>query len=248
MKFELEPYNRGLPDEAFLQDLRRVAEELGKCVLTREDYSTRGRFHPVGSKEYAAHGCFSDRHFIRHFGSWSDALLAAGLSVSPQFFQRNSDEDYFKNLENVWRSLGRQPKSTEMYPPLSQLSASAYKHRFGSWRKALEAFVVIVNGNVPLQNSESAVQEKSSDDVGDEELHTSHKTSRSVSWRLRFLVMRRDDFKCRLCGAAPAMHPGVVLQVDHILPWSKGGETVLENLQTLCLVCNNGKSDLRLNR
>ncbi|MCL4507775.1 MAG: HNH endonuclease [Chloroflexi bacterium] len=34
------------------------------------------------------------------------------------------------------------------------------------------------------------------------------------------------------------------LHVDHILAWSKGGETVLENLQTLCSVCNLGKSNV----
>ena len=41
---------------------------------------------------------------------------------------------------------------------------------------------------------------------------------------------------------SPAKDPGVELHVDHIFPWSKGGETVLENLQTLCSRCNGGKS------
>ena len=36
----------------------------------------------------------------------------------------------------------------------------------------------------------------------------------------------------------------VELHVDHIKPWSKGGETVLENLQTLCATCNLGKSNI----
>ncbi|MBY0462653.1 MAG: HNH endonuclease [Alphaproteobacteria bacterium] len=31
--------------------------------------------------------------------------------------------------------------------------------------------------------------------------------------------------------------------MDHITPWSKGGETLIENFQTLCSVCNIGKSD-----
>jgi 5-methylcytosine-specific restriction endonuclease McrA len=35
----------------------------------------------------------------------------------------------------------------------------------------------------------------------------------------------------------------VQLHVDHIYPWAKGGETVVENLQTLCMTCNIGKSD-----
>jgi 5-methylcytosine-specific restriction endonuclease McrA len=58
--------------------------------------------------------------------------------------------------------------------------------------------------------------------------------------------MRRDDFKCRLCGASPAISPGVILVVDHVVPWSKGGETVFGNLQKLCEVCNGGKSDLSI--
>ena len=73
-----------------------------------------------------------------------------------------------------------------------------------------------------------------------------NKTSRDPSWRLRFLVNRRDRFTCRACGRSPATHSGVVLHVDHIIAWSKGGETVLENLQTLCMECNIGKSDLEM--
>jgi 5-methylcytosine-specific restriction endonuclease McrA len=34
------------------------------------------------------------------------------------------------------------------------------------------------------------------------------------------------------------------LPVDHIKPWTKGRETVMGNLQTLCNRCNIGKSDI----
>jgi len=62
--------------------------------------------------------------------------------------------------------------------------------------------------------------------------------------RMRFKVMTRDNFKCCACGASPTKDPSVELYVDHITPWAKGGETVLENLQTLCSKCNWEKSDL----
>ena len=75
-------------------------------------------------------------------------------------------------------------------------------------------------------------------------LDDKHKTSREVNLRLRFKVMQRDNFKCCICGASPATNPSIELHIDHIVPWSKGGETLLENLQTLCSNCNYGKSNL----
>lgn len=68
--------------------------------------------------------------------------------------------------------------------------------------------------------------------------------SRDPSVRLRFEVLARDRFTCRFCGASPTKDPAVTLHIDHIIPWSKGGETTLNNLQTLCSKCNLGKSDI----
>ena len=67
--------------------------------------------------------------------------------------------------------------------------------------------------------------------------------SRDPSTRLRFEVLVRDQFTCRFCGASPAKDPSVTLHIDHIIPWSKGGETTLDNLQTLCSKCNLGKGN-----
>ena len=58
---------------------------------------------------------------------------------------------------------------------------------------------------------------------------------------LRYDVLRRDRFKCAICGATAS--DGAKLEVDHIIPISKGGKTQLSNLQTLCKSCNRGKSN-----
>lgn len=68
-----------------------------------------------------------------------------------------------------------------------------------------------------------------------------HRTSREPSMKLRFEILKRDNFKCCACGASPAKDPAVELHIDHIIPWSKGGETIEDNLQTLCSICNFGK-------
>ena len=67
--------------------------------------------------------------------------------------------------------------------------------------------------------------------------------SRIISSALRYKVLKRDNFKCCACGASPAKDPSVELHIDHIVPWSKGGGTTLDNLQTLCSLCNIGKGD-----
>lgn len=69
-------------------------------------------------------------------------------------------------------------------------------------------------------------------------------TTRKISDKLRYQVLKRDNFKCCACGASPAKDPTIELHIDHIIPWSKGGETTIDNLQTLCSKCNLGKSDL----
>ena len=56
---------------------------------------------------------------------------------------------------------------------------------------------------------------------------------------LRYDVMHRDNFRCVLCGSSA--EDGVTLHVDHIFPVSKGGNTELSNLRTLCDRCNLGK-------
>lgn len=68
--------------------------------------------------------------------------------------------------------------------------------------------------------------------------------SRTVPEGLRFKVLLRDGFVCRYCGAAAA--EGVRLQVDHVVPWSQGGRTVLDNLRTACGPCNRGKGATRV--
>ncbi len=60
--------------------------------------------------------------------------------------------------------------------------------------------------------------------------------------KMRYEVMKRDGFKCVICGRSAAVD-GVKLHVDHIKPVAKGGKTEMSNLRTLCQDCNLGKSD-----
>ena len=62
-----------------------------------------------------------------------------------------------------------------------------------------------------------------------------------MSDSLRYNILKRDDFRCQICGATA--QEGAKLHVDHIVPVSRGGKTVASNLRTLCDRCNMGKSN-----
>ena len=60
---------------------------------------------------------------------------------------------------------------------------------------------------------------------------------------LREQIKQRDGYKCVCCGTSLKEEPHLLLEIDHIIPVSKGGKTVPENLQTLCWRCNRSKSN-----
>jgi hypothetical protein len=204
-------------NDEIVADMRRVASEFGVGRLPSRLYQSHGKYsHTTASKRY---------------GSWNAALRAAGLQVLNEV--NVSDDDLFGNIEQLWVRLGRQPRKRELLPPMSDYSERPYTARFGSWRQALEAFV----------RWAEIASDKDFEPV--DPGHSRRQTSRDPNSALRWRVANRDGFRCRHCGRSPALNAGVTLHVDHIVPWSKGGETVLENLQTLCSECNIGKGAQR---
>jgi 5-methylcytosine-specific restriction endonuclease McrA len=220
MKFELEDFHRDIPDEKLIDDIRQVAAKLKQNSLT--------------TRQYDEHGKYSSQTIISRF-TWIKAIEKAGLETTKQQLKNVGKEELFKNLEEVWVKLGRQPKWRDMQSPISKYGPS----RYNPWRETLEKFIAYVNKERRI-SSEAGIKSLKTKPA------TRHKTSRTINWRLRFLVMRRDNFKCKMCGISPAMKPGTILVVDHIKAWSEGGETVMENLQTSCEKCNIGKSNLSM--
>ncbi len=55
--------------------------------------------------------------------------------------------------------------------------------------------------------------------------------------KIRRKIFERDGHQCVDCGNLEN------LTIDHVIPWSKGGDNKQENLQTLCSVCNQKKAD-----
>lgn len=69
--------------------------------------------------------------------------------------------------------------------------------------------------------------------------------ARVIPKKLRFEILKRDEFKCRYCGRSEG--EGVTLHVDHVIPVALGGRNDPENLVVACADCNLGKAANMLN-
>lgn len=223
-EFRVRLRRRDISVNEVLDDLRRVANELQAKSVTKVQYDERG--------------IFGATTILRKLGTWNKALEASGLEIANR--QDISNDELFENIANIWTRLGRQPFGREVNDKGggSLFSLGTYEKRFGSWNKALVAF------SDYIQFGKDGWEVQVEPDVG---LQTSQiarrRTPREINWRLRAKVLIKHSCICQMCGDSPAKNPETVLHVDHILAWANGGETVEENLQTLCEKCNVGKSD-----
>ncbi len=229
-----------LTNEELLDILRSVASELGTTTLTTEAFEGRAG---VGISIYRS-----------RFGSWQKAVTQAGLSTS-NLGRRYSEEDYFDNLANVWTHLGRRPRYSDMNAFPSVITPGGYEARFGSWRRALIAFVEWANQET-ANSDEFGIfrQEQPSDAILNNQCEQmieatqinrqSSEDRRKVPLRLRWKVLERDSFTCVICGRSRAKGDDIKLHADHIVAWSRGGKTTLDNLRSLCEECNLGKGNL----
>ena len=174
----------------------------------------------VASKSFCEWFGISQSTIQRHFGTWADFCNSA--NISPRYSRLVTKQDLLDNLDQVWSKLGRQPRAKEMKQPLSPISISRYQKLFNrSWYEVCLEFISWRSGI----SIEEIILESKPTSNKDKNNKIDHKTNRSVNLSLRYNILKRDNFQCVSCGASPAFDPGTQLHIDHIIPWSKGGET-----------------------
>ena len=146
------------------------------------------------------------------------------------YISGHDHSSWMGNILEVWIENGKQPTYGDMRG--SKFSPEGYAKRYGSWGQSLLEFKAWI------------------DTQGDDRITTDTlgtvkpaRGGRTPGLRLRWNVLQDAGFTCRGCGRSPATEAGVILHVGHIVPFSKGGETIRSNLQVLCERCNLGKSD-----
>jgi hypothetical protein len=230
--------NQKVPRSEIILEIQRVAS----LVKTEE----------LTIKQFEQHSRFGSKVARKEFGSWHKAMQESGISGSPRGEIKN-DDVCFENLLAVWTHYGRPPAMREMARPPSLIGAHVYTRKFGSWINALEAFINQVQSAIvlPPEPAQTTATTNAAGSISpitialeqkiDPPARRPESERREIRLGLRYAVLNRDRFRCVICGRSPATNLGVVLHIDHIVAWSKGGKTVLENLRTACSDCNLGK-------
>jgi len=245
---EIEGDSRKITPDLLLKELKSMAHKHNGRIFQYEDYRGLGGKRARGT-------------FCKYLGGWRQAIASIGLrdgySRPRPDLRTYVDEDYFAEMQRLWEMLGKQPMVREMRKH-GKISPQSFQQRFGSWMRAVYNFCQdrsrpdggdLVNGvhpSEPVDQTDEGRQVESQASGGNPQANVvrlKKRTPRKPSDRLRFRVLRRDSFTCCACGRSPAREIGVTLEADHVLAWSRGGETTLENLQTLCDRCNSGKSN-----
>jgi len=227
-----------------LSEIKKIAHD-HTGIFTFDKYRNLGGLYSIGT-------------FQKHFGSWRAAVEKIGRLHG--HVGKYSNEELFDEIQRLWEMYGRQPTYKDMNRDGS-ISSKAFQNRFGSWMKAVHAFcrdrsslmdenlkegdspkAIVEDYFEPKPLGKPVVQIKGPISTSPETIIID--TPRLPSLRLRFQVMKRDNFRCLKCGRSPANHLGLELEIDHNKPYSQGGPTVLDNLRTLCKECNRGKSNI----
>lgn len=151
--------------------------------------------------------------------------IVNGISSEIPFLIKTFDK---KNLE---KKLGFQPidLSTVYFPKY------IFKYTSSGGNASTQCDIILDLNNLNkfvTYLSESVKFKKSA--AGQRALMTS---------KLRREILERDGYTCKNCGASQQNEPNLLLEVDHIIPISKGGMTSTDNLQTLCWRCNRAKGN-----
>lgn len=218
----------------------KVPREL--ILLALAEFAAKNGYVAFGFRDFDAreneNGTIHSSTVKREFNGWSNAtdalkayLAERNISLIPRSTTYFSPVTLAEEMRRIWLSIGHRPSRVEWEASAPKISYSTYKRYFGGWEAACLAFVEGTMGKGSLgsrQNNKVGVSS------------IIKQNPRDVPPKMRLKVFFRDHYRCVFCGRGSPDH---ILHADHKVPWSKGGKTVLHNLQTLCATCNAAKGN-----
>ncbi|MBU1110367.1 HNH endonuclease [Patescibacteria group bacterium] len=218
-----------------------------KIAFELEIVAKKFNYREFTCREFNTGASIKHQTVLREFGNWSkameflrDHLSKKDIKLQPR--QKPKRKDYipdreiFDEMERIWKKLGHRPSKIEWDSANSRFNYNTVRRHFDGWTNACLKFIEYKMGKAVLVDDVKEDSDKiSTIKIKDQE------ERREIPLKLRLKVLQRDSFRCILCGKSPAIDPGTVLHIDHVIPFSKGGKTILNNLRTLCAECNWGK-------
>ena len=172
-------FKKSITEADVIAELHRIANIIGKDSVTIVDFENHSKLCSVNALN-------------SRFGTWEQILALAGMESKNR---KKTDEELFEEIERIWILLGRQPTYTDMRKGISKFSPRTFEKHFGTWRGALEAFIKYINNETDEPNIVEEVITTIPNVTTSKEAPKEHTTTRNINLRLRFLVMKRDNFK-----------------------------------------------------
>ena len=225
-----------MTDSPFRFEIDRVKTHASRAeiVASLREYGRLHQCETFGMREYDGwkKRLVTSDTIRRQFGSWAKALHEAGFRAV-----RGQKVDPAAMVE-AFRACWKEEHSV---PSLRQLEAflerkkypfrvKTYGAFFGGFGRLAKRIVEVQNGELSEADLLRRVERE-------------QPTRSPIPQKLRYAILKRDREQCVKCGASPKKNSEVTLEVDHIIPFAKGGTNDPTNLQTLCWSCNQGKTD-----
>lgn len=214
-KFDINAKRIRLSDDELLSSLKKYAEKVSYRYFPSTEYDKW--------KDKKGHSST----IIERFGSWKKVLLLLGIEGGRE--RHYTPEQLIENLENVWSLLGFPPGKRQIGKYGQKISEHPYKLIWGSVRSACQSIARYHAGKITRETLLKG--------------STSANIRRSIPLKIRWEVLKRDNYRCVKCGRSPSSNHTVQLEVDHKDPATKGSLVEADDLQTLCWECNQGKKD-----
>ncbi len=249
-------------NEAFRELLQDLPEEIRvrlRCRRTAERHGSETRFLLVQIWDKNQPSILSKQHFSYSFGyDPTGRYFSEPLAVQ---FYANRHRIYDKRNEVIpalWAEMQKAEKILYNFRTTNnERCINIYRHFPANnreelktqiyqgflelipyWHSRYAAVIDNYGSSLTRQQVEDVIAGRKKFQPSGSRLHeAAGQYSRCIPARLRAEVLSRDGGRCLKCGSTVDLH------IDHILPVSLGGLTILGNLQTLCSAENLSKGN-----
>lgn len=233
------------------QRLDKISED--KILAELERVASILNYSYFGRREFDRISTMSSNTVMRQYqGKWSYAINKLKKTLSDKGIelhfqiaphnQKYNHDDMMSELRRIWNLVGQRPSRDEWERNNPKISYITYVRRYGGWKNACTQLLE----DKESQSRSSSLSQKVEKPIRNNKVRNKSNNSRNISLKVRLKVLSRDNFRCVYCGSSPVTSVGTKLHIDHIKPFSEGGENSINNLQTLCEECNLGKNNLDL--